>query len=103
MDQYKDSRKTLERAKKDKLWHSVRAYGDFKQQAEEIAHEKPWIWQWKANIKRKTESLLIEAQNNAIRTNYIKVKIDSTQKNSKLCRQKDEMFNHIMSRSDKLA
>ena len=30
------------------------------------------------NLKRETESLLIAAQNNAIRTNYIKEKIDKS-------------------------
>ena len=32
----------------------------------------PW-----GNLKRKTESLLITAQNNAVRTNYIKAAIDN--------------------------
>ena len=34
---------------------------------------------------RETESLLIAAQNSAIRTNHIKARIDKTQQNSK-CR-----------------
>ena len=47
-------------------------YGYFKRQTNEIPYEKTWIWQRKGNLKRETESLLIEARNNAIRTNYIK-------------------------------
>ena len=46
---------------------------------------------------RKTEFFLIAAQNNAIRTNHIKAKIDKTQQNSK-CRlfyDPDETINHI--------
>ena len=35
------------------------------------------------NFKRKTESRLLAAQNNVIRTNYVKAKIDNTQQNSK--------------------
>ena len=35
------------------------------------------------NLKRDTESLLIAVQNNAIRTNHIKAKIDYMQSNSK--------------------
>ena len=35
------------------------------------------------NLKRLSESLLITAQNNAIRTNYVKVIISHTQQNSK--------------------
>ena len=44
-----------------------------------FAHEKTWTWLRKGNLKRETESLIIAAQNNAIRTNYIKAKIDKTQ------------------------
>ena len=47
--------------------------------------------------KKETESLLIAAQNNAIRTNYIKAKIDNAQQNSK-CRlsgDKNETINQI--------
>ena len=58
----------------------------------------------KANLKRETESLLIATQNNVIRTNYIKVKIDNTQQNSK-CRlysDRDETINHIISECSKL-
>ena len=39
----------------------------------------------RGNLKRETESPIISAQNNAIRTNYIKAKIDKTKYNSK-CR-----------------
>ena len=41
------------------------------------------MWLRKGNLKREIESLLIAAQNNAIRTNYIEVRIDKTQQNSK--------------------
>ena len=40
-------------------------------------------WLRNRNFKRETECLLIAAQNNAIRTNYVKAKIDAFQKNSK--------------------
>ena len=63
------------------------------------------MWLRKGNLKRKTESLLIALQNKAIRTNYIKAKIDKTQQNSKcrLCCDRDEMINHIISECSKLA
>ena len=43
--------------------------------------------------------------NNAIRTNHIKARIDKTQENSKcrLCGDKDETINHIISECSKLA
>ena len=38
-----------------------------------------------ANLRREAVSLLIAAQNNTIRTNYVKAKIDNMQQNGK-CR-----------------
>ena len=45
------------------------------------------------------------AQNSAIRTNHIKARIDKTQQNSKcrLCGDRDETINHIISEYSKLA
>ena len=57
------------------------------------------------NLKRETESFLIVAQNNAIRTNYDIAKIDKMQQNSK-CRlrgDRDEIINHIISECSNLA
>ena len=56
-------------------------------------------------IKRETESLLMAAQNSAIRTNHIKARIDKTQRNKKKCRLygvTDETINHIISECSKL-
>ena len=55
--------------------------------------------------KRETESLLMAAQNSAIRTNHIRARIGKTQQNSKcrLCSDRDETINHIISGISKLA
>ena len=54
--------------------------------------------------KITTESLLIVVQNNAIKTNYIKAKIDKTLYNSKfrLYGDNDETITHIISECSKL-
>ena len=64
-----------------------------------------WTWLRKGNFKRETESLLIAAQDKAMRTNHIKAKIDKTQHNSKcrLCGDRDEIINHIIIECSKLA
>ena len=62
-------------------------YGFFQRQIGEILHKKTRIWLRKGNFKNETESFLLAAKN-AIRTNYIKAKIDYAQQNSK-CRQND--------------
>ena len=53
----------------------------------------------------ETESLLRAAQNNAIRTNHIKARINKTQQNIKcrLCSDRHETINYIISECSKLA
>ena len=80
-------------------------YGCVKWLKSNISHKKTWMWLRKENFKRETESLLIAAQNNTIRTNQIKVRIDEMQQKSKcsLCGDKDETINHIINERNKLA
>ena len=80
-------------------------YDRFKRLINNISHQKTWTWLRKGNLMRETESLLIAAQDNAIRTNHIKARIDKTQQNSKcrLCGDRDETINHIISECRKLA
>ena len=70
-----------------------------------ISHQKTLTWLRNGKLKRETESLLISAQDNVMRTNHIKARIDKTQQNIKcrLCGHRDEMINHIISECRKLA
>ena len=61
-----------------------------------------WTWLRKGNFKREIVSLLIPAQDNAIRTNHFKARIDKTQQNSKCRLCGDETINHIISECSKL-
>ena len=90
---------------KQKNWKKNQIYGCFKRLINTISHRKTWTWLRKEKLKRETESLLIAAQNNAIRTNHIKAKIDETQQHSKcrLCGDRDETINHIISECSILA
>ena len=86
-------------------WEGKHLYERFKRLINNISHDKTWTWLRKGNFKRETESLLMAAQNNALRTNHIKTRIDKTQQNSK-CRpyvDRDETINHIISECSKLA
>ena len=58
-------------------------YGYFRRQTSESALEKTGTWLRKGNLKRETKAFLIAAQKNAIRTSYVKAKVDNTQENSK--------------------
>ena len=85
-------------------WEGKQLYGRFKRLINNISHDKTWTWLRKGNFKRETESLLIAAQDSAIRTNHIKARIDKPQQNSKcrLCGNRDETINHIISECSKL-
>ena len=97
-----NNRMTITRKQK---WEGKQLYGRFKRLINNISHDKTWTWLGKGNFKRETESLLIAAQDNAIRTNHIKARIDKTQQNSKcrLCGDRDDTINHIISECSKLA
>ena len=86
-------------------WEGKQLYGRFKRLINNISHDKNWTWLGKGNFKRETESLLIATQDNAVRTNHIKARIDKTQQNSKcrLCGDRDETINHIISECSKLS
>ena len=94
----------MTRTRKQK-WEGKQLDGRFKRLINNISHDKTWTWLRKGNFKRETESLLMAAQNSAIRTNPIKARIDKTQQNSKcrLCGDRDETINHIISECSKLA
>ena len=83
----------------------IQLYGRFKRLISNISHEKTWTRRRKGKFMRETESLLIAAQNNAIRTNHIKARIEKTQQNIKcrLCGNRNETINHIISECNKLA
>ena len=92
----KTSGMTITRKQK---WEEKQLNGRFKRLTSDISHEKTW------NRKRETESLQIAAQNNSIRINHIKARIDKTQQNCRwrLYGERDKTINHIISECCKLA
>ena len=83
-------RMTITRKQK---WEGKQLYGRYKRVINNILLNKTCTWLRKGNFKRETESLQIEAQNNAIRTNHINLRIDKMQQNSK-CRLCGDRWNH---------
>ena len=77
-----DYRMTITRKQK---WEENQLSRRFKRLINNISYDKTWTGLRKGNFKREAESLLILAENNSIRTNPIKARIDKTQQNSK-CR-----------------
>ena len=100
-DKMRTNRTTITRKQK---WEEKHLNGRFKRLISNISHEKTWTCLRKRNLKRENESLLITAQSNAIRINYMKARIDKTHQKSK-CRlysDRDETINHIISKCSKL-
>ena len=71
----------------------------------EIRSEKSWVWLQNGTFKRDTESLIVAAQNQSIRTNLVKAKIEKNQKDMlcSLCKTADESIDHVVSGCSKLA
>ena len=63
------------------------------------------MWLTWGNNKRRSEYILIAAQNNDLWTSYVKAKIDNAEQNTKgrLCRETDETIKHIKNECNKLA
>ena len=78
-----DNRMTITRKHK---WEGKQLHGRFKRIINNISYDKTWTGLRKGNFKRERESLLIAAQDNAVRTNHIKARRDKTQQNEMIGR-----------------
>ena len=80
-------------------------HGQFIRQTMDIVDDMSWAWLRNGTLKRETESLITAAQDQCIRTNYIKARIDKTLENSlcRMCGQKEETVMHIICECTKLA
>ena len=95
----------LKRSKKEKRsedWEEKVLHGQYLRQTKEVRNDQCWACLQNGNLKRETESLIVAAQNQSIRTNLVKAKIDKSQGDS-LCRKVDESIYHIVSGCSKLA
>ena len=72
---------------------------------ETVDKDKAWEWTGKSDLKVETEALIIVAQEQALRTNYVKFKIDKSVYSPlcAMCNQKGETINHILSECKMLA
>ena len=95
-------RTRLERKTK---WKEKTLHGQFLRQTEELADKDQWSWLTDGTLKRETESLIMAAQEQALRTNLVKAKIDKSQEDSKcrMCGKADESISHLLSECSKLS
>ena len=72
---------------------------------ESVDKDKTWGWLKNGGLKGCTESLLRAAQDQALRTKYVKHHIDNAAESPlcRLCGEKGETFSHIVSECNMLA
>ena len=92
----------MKKAKKEKRlqdWEEKALHGQYLRQTKEVRSEQSWIWLQNGDLKRETESLIVAAQNQSIRTNLVKAKIDKSQKSTlcRLCKKADKSVDHVVS------
>ena len=74
-----ESKEDFTKRKRDegkKTWHTGRLQGQFVEGTKDIADELSGKWIKNAFLKKETEGMVFAAQEQALRTNAIKAKID---------------------------
>ena len=73
-------------------------------QTKKVRSDQCWAWLQNGDLKRETESLIVAAQNQSIRTNLVKARIDKRQGDSlcRICRKVDESIDNIVIGCSKL-
>ena len=80
-------------------------HGQYLRQTKEVKSDHCWAWIQNGDLKRETESLIVAAQNQSIRTNLVKAKIDKSQGDflCRMCRKVDESRDHVVTGCSRLA
>ena len=80
-------------------------HGQYVRSTEEIRDDKSWNWLKRGTLKKETEGTLMAAQDQALRTNAIKSRIDKQDISPicRLCGEREETISHIVAECTKLA
>ena len=101
----KDFKKSLNE-KRVENWKEKQMYGQFNRDMPEgTEKEKSWLWLRNCDLKIPSEALICSAQEQAIRTNYVKYHIDKSVDSPfcRMCGETGEAISHIVSECSKLA
>ena len=87
-----------EKKERYQAWSEKVMHGQFERQTKDIRSEESWMWLQRGTLKKETESLITAAQEQALRTNHRKAKIekDRTSPLCRMCKQADETVSHIV-------
>ena len=104
-DEDKETPNEYKKTQNGHKWTQKQLHGQFIRQTTGKASEDQWEWLRKGCLKRTTEALIMATQEQVIKINDIKEKIDRTQENSKcrMCGKAEETVNHVLSECSKLA
>ena len=72
--------KAMRKNERSNVLKQNKLHGQFFNEIDKVAGEEKWLWLRNRSIKRETESLIMAVQEQAIRRNTIKTKIDSNLK-----------------------
>ena len=95
----------LKKAKKENRlqdWEKKALHGQYLRRTKE---GRSRVWLQNGDLKMEIESLIVAAQNQSIKTNLVKAKIDKSQKDAlcRLCKNADKSTDHVVSGCSKLA
>ena len=85
----------LKRPKNEKRledWEEKVLHSQYLRQTKEVRSDQYWAWLQNGDLKRETESLIVAAQNQSIRTNLVKGRIDKSQGDSLLKRELEKIW-----------
>ncbi len=102
----KEADRSQHEQKRQERWTGKVMHGQYYRQMTSVADPSSWNWLTEQDLKKETEGLLIAAQDQALRTNYVKNKIDKVPGSSplcRLCRSHNETTDHILNGCPKLA
>ena len=94
------------RRTREEKYYKKSLHSAFLRETEEVRDDdNSWLWVKKGYLKKETEGLIMAAQDQAIRTNWIRHNIDKEvfSPSCRLCGERDETISHIVSECKELA
>ena len=80
-------------------------HGQFRKATQEVRSKRSWDWLKKVYLKKETESIIVAAQDQALRTRYFRNAVyrENVESICRVCGAADETVAHIVSECSKLA
>ena len=97
--------KKLRKEERHFQWRDKQLHGKFLRDTDDVRGTESWGWSRKGFLKKETEGLIFAAQDQALRTNWIKKHIDKREVSDKcrLCGERAESVDHLVAECEKIA